>query len=185
MMECVFATIKGETYQLYISSSLGKIFFPLSFSFAKNRFSSKKLGVVTSSLSTANQLSCIVSISSFSKSRVAAGRLEAHFSLSNLGRGGAGGAAGAVVVAVGSSVGEVVAVVAEGAVAVGEEEGAAAGAEKNEVILFCFCFLPVEAGMEPGSLRLRGVDILHALNLDLSFASSLYNFFFFLRFNWF
>jgi hypothetical protein len=30
------------------------------------------------------------------------------------------------------------------------------------VILFCFCFLTVEAGIEPGSLRFKGVDISSA-----------------------
>lgn len=60
-------------------------------------------------------------------------------------------AAAAVVV-----VGEVGA--APAPAAVGEEEG---GAEKNDVMLFCFCFLPVEeaAGRAPGNLRLRGADI--------------------------
>lgn len=59
---------------------------------------------------------------------------------------------------VGEDVGAVAAAVGAVAVeAVGEEEG---GAEKNDVMLFCFCFLPVEAGRAPGSLRLRGADIL-------------------------
>ncbi len=44
-------------------------------------------------------------------------------------------------------------------VPVGEDEE---GAAKNDVILFCFCFLTVEAGIEPGSLRFKGVDISSA-----------------------
>ena len=59
-------------------------------------------------------------------------------------------AASASVVVVGEDVG---AAAAEGPV--GEEEGA----EKNDVILFCFCFFTVEAGIAPGNLRLRGADI--------------------------
>lgn len=77
---------------------------------------------------------------------VVLGEVEvASFSLSS-------SAAAAVV---GEDVGTVVAAVA--AAAVGEDEG---GAEKNAVMLFCFCFLPVDAGIAPGSLRLRGPDIL-------------------------
>lgn len=65
------------------------------------------------------------------------------------------------VVLIGEDVG---AAVVEAPAVGGEEDGA--GAEKNDVMLFCFCFLPVlvEAGeMAPGSLRLSGADILDRL----------------------
>lgn len=73
--------------------------------------------------------------------------------------------ASAAEAAVGEDVGAVVVDAAAAVEAVGEEEG---GAEKNEVMLFCFCFLPVEAGRAPGNLRLRGADILGLLIVSYS-----------------
>lgn len=74
-----------------------------------------------------------------------------------------------VVAAEGEDVGTLPAAVPA---AVALEEGEEEGAPKNDVMLFCFCFLPVEAaaaaGIEPGSLRLRGVDILYLYSRSLS-----------------
>lgn len=77
-------------------------------------------------------------------------------------------------------VGEVVVVGAAAAAAavvgaVGEEEEGA-DVEKNDVMLFCFCFLlVVEVGRAPGNLRLRGADIFGVVG-DFFFLSFLLSF---------
>ena len=97
----------------------------------------------------------------------------------------AGAGAEVVVVVVGEDVGALVAAgaAAGAAGAVGEEDG---GAEKNDVMLFCFCFLPivVEAERAPGNLRLRGADIFSLKVLWITTIDSFFLSFFLSRFAW-
>ena len=100
----------AQTYHEYTSAAGGNIFFPLSCSFLRKRFKSRKSLVTTSSFNWASQLSSSDAISNASRSFCSGVSFSTHFALSNFGNGAADsagiGAAGvevkmdAVVVAV-------------------------------------------------------------------------------------
>lgn len=137
-----------ETYQEYTSSMGGKIVFPLSFSFFKNLFRSKKSLVSISSFNCASQLSCNVSISKVSNSLCSGVNFASHFSLSNLGAA-MGGSAGLGLVK--EDNGEVL-----------EDAPSDAGCLKKEVIAaLAFGFLVEAVAISP-ALRLSGVVIVLA-----------------------
>ena len=172
------------TYHEYTSAAGGKIFFPLSCSFFRKRFKSRKSFVITSSFSWDSQLSSKEAISSASKSFCSGVSFSTHFALSNLGTGAAGSAEDeaaavevnmdAVVVAAVDSVrfGEASSMTVpgeDGMVKEAVEAGAAAGfavlegEEKKEVMVaLAFGFLAVEVAMSP-ALRLRGVAMANAM----------------------
>lgn len=81
-----------ETDQLYTSSLGGNHFFPALVSRSRKRFSSRNSFVTISSLRSASQDSCSVSISSLSRSRCSGVSDEIHFCLSNLEGAGSGAA---------------------------------------------------------------------------------------------
>lgn len=165
-------------YQEYTSDAGGKIFFPLSCSFFRKRFSSRKSLLTTSSLSCASQLSSSDWISKARRSFCSGVSFSIHFSLSNF-RAEAAAADGAPASLVLNMDAVVVAVVVTEAVdfwelpsmaLVGEDEtvetvstsavaglDGPAGEEKNEVIdALAFGFLAVDVAMS-AALRLRGV----------------------------
>lgn len=82
------------TYQEYTSAAGGKIFFPLSCSFLRKRFKSRKSFVTISSFSCDSQLSSREAISSASKSFCSGVSFSTHFPLSNFANGAAASAGG-------------------------------------------------------------------------------------------
>lgn len=73
----------------YTSAAGGKIFFPLSCSFFRKRFKSRKSFVTTSSFSWDSQLSSREAISSASRSFCSGVSVSTHFALSNFANGAA------------------------------------------------------------------------------------------------
>ena len=175
------------THHEYTSAAGGKIFFPLSCSLFRKRFSSRKSFVTISSFNWDSHVSSKDAISSASRSFCSGVSFSTHFPLSNLGNGAvfasdaAAGAAAADVkmdaVVVGA---DAVDFWEESSTRVGGEEGiveevvdtaAAAtdglavleGEEKNEVMVaLAFGFFAAEVAMSP-ALRLRGVAMVRTV----------------------
>ena len=77
------------THQEYTSAAGGKIFFPLSCSFFRKRFRSRKSFVTISSFNCDSHVSSNDAISNASKSFCSGVSFSTHFPLSNLGSGAA------------------------------------------------------------------------------------------------
>ena len=77
------------THQEYTSAAGGKIFFPLSCSFFRKRFRSRKSFVTISSFNCDSHVSSKDAISSASRSFCSGVSFSTHFPLSNLGSGAA------------------------------------------------------------------------------------------------
>ena len=172
----------GGTHHEYTSAAGGKIFFPLSCSFFRKRFRSRKSFVTISSFNWDSHVSSRDAISSASRSFCSGVSFSTHFPLSNFGSGAAfasatdGAAAGAdvkmdavVVVADAVDFWEESSTSVEGeegiveeAVATAAADGLAAleGEEKKEVMVaLAFGFLAAEVAMS-AVLRLRGVAMV-------------------------
>lgn len=87
------------THHEYTSAAGGKIFFPLSCSFFRKRFSSRKSFVTISSFNWDSQVSSKDAISNASRSFCSDVSFSTHFPLSNLGSGAAASAGGGAAAA--------------------------------------------------------------------------------------
>ena len=177
----------GGTHHEYTSAAGGKIFFPLSCSFFRKRFRSRKSFVTISSFNWDSHVSSRDAISSASRSFCSGVSFSTHLPLSNFGSGAAfasaadGAAAGAdvkmdaaVVVADTVDFWEESSTSVEGEEGIVEEavdtaaaaaDGLAAleGEEKKEVMVaLAFGFLAAEVAMSP-ALRLRGVAMVRTV----------------------
>ena len=77
------------THHEYTSAAGGKIFFPLSCSFFRKRFRSRKSFVTISSFNCDSHVSSNDAISNASRSFCSGVSFSTHFPLSNLGKGAA------------------------------------------------------------------------------------------------
>lgn len=149
---------KGFAYQEYTSSSGGNIVFPLSFSFFKNLLRSKNSLDSISSFNCDNQLSCRVSISSFSSSFCSSFSFSSHLALSNFGA------------AIGGSEGLGLVNDDKGLICVAAPPDLAsvAGCFKNEVMLaFALGFFTAPAVVAATSPALRLSGVVIALAVDV------------------